>query len=161
MGTGQLIRLDADAGRPARSSGSVTTGLEVIQPILDIPRAPPDLPCADIAGAWKGAIARAAIERRARLESGDIKYISDSQKLISIRRHGAVLSMAHGSPYLGQRKKAVTQPKSSISVTVAKETKFAYLGKPLPIWLFFARYVYSAFADLHLGSPTAEAAFTK
>jgi hypothetical protein len=57
---------------------SVTTGLEAVQPVLNIARPPPDFASANAARAGKVAAARTAIKRRAGLEAGDVKNVSDS-----------------------------------------------------------------------------------
>ena len=72
--------------------GSVATGLEAAQPILDVARPPADFASADATRARKVSAARAAIQGRARLEAGDVEHVSDGEKLISIRRHKVVLS---------------------------------------------------------------------
>ena len=56
---------------------SVATGLEAVQPVLDVTGTPAYLACADMAGAGKVAAARTAIKRRARLEPGDVQDVSD------------------------------------------------------------------------------------
>lgn len=71
----------------------VATGLEAVQPVLDVARAPPYFAPADMTGAWECAAARATIQSGARFESGDAEHVGYGQELIPVRRHGVVLSL--------------------------------------------------------------------
>ena len=71
---------------------SVATGLKAVQPIFHIARAPAYLACANMAGAREAAISRPAIKRRPRFEASDVEHVSDRQELVSMGRHGVVLS---------------------------------------------------------------------
>ena len=64
--------------------GLVAAGLEAVQPVLDVARPPPDFASANAARAGEVAASRAAIQRRARFEAGDVEHVSDSQQLISM-----------------------------------------------------------------------------
>lgn len=70
------------------------TGLEAVQPILDITRTPSNLARANMARAGEAAVSCAAIERRSGFEAGDIQHVSDGQQLVSVGWHVVVLSLA-------------------------------------------------------------------
>lgn len=95
--------------------GSVTAGLKVIQPVLDIARSPSNLARADVAGTRKAAVAGAAIESGSGFEAGDVEHVHDSQKSVSIRRHEGVLSIrGNAGRGSGQRWKLFSSPFTEI-----------------------------------------------
>ncbi len=95
--------------------GSVTAGLKAVQPVLDIAGFPSDLARADVAGTGKAAVAGAAIESGSGFEAGDVEYVHNSQKLVSIRGHEGVLSIGwNAGRGSGRRWKLFSSPFTGI-----------------------------------------------